>query len=194
MGRIDFEKTIGILRETGFDLKPNLVDIAIPNAKRELWRGLNYFAGNSAVWLPEYEEVAKWLSGNNGRGLFCQGNCGRGKSLICGRIIPLLLLHYCNKIVNCYDTQQLNADIDSVKAKRIIYIDDVGTENISVKYGERRMAFPELVDEAEKCGKLLLITTNSTHQELEEKYGVRTMDRLVAITKLVRFQGASLRK
>ena len=79
MEQIDFKKTIDNLRKTGFNPVPNLVNIAIPDAKNILWQGLNYFTEN-AEWLPEYEEIASWLSGNNGRGLLCHGNCGRGKS------------------------------------------------------------------------------------------------------------------
>ena len=120
MEQIDFKKTIDNLRKTGFNPVPNLVNIAIPDAKNILWQGLNYFTGN-AEWLPEYDEIATWLSGNNGRGLLCHGNCGRGKSLICWKIIPLLLNHYCRKIVACYDAQQMNADIDAVKAKQDVY-------------------------------------------------------------------------
>ena len=191
---INYEKAIENLQETGFNPIPNLVNIAIPNAKDVLSRGLRYFTGDSARWLPEYNEIVAWLSCNNGRGLLCYGNCGRGKSLICGKIIPLLLNHYCHKIVNCYDAQRMNANIDLVKQKKIIYIDDVGTEDVSVKYGERRMAFPELVDDAEKCGKLLIVTTNLSLSEISEKYGERTMDRLVAITTWVKFKGESLRK
>lgn len=193
MEQIDFKRTIESLKETGFNPIPNLVNIAIPDAKDVLWRGLNYFT-EKAEWLSEYDEVVSWLSGNNGRGLLCYGNCGRGKSLICWKIIPLILNHYCRKIVSCYDAQQMNADINAVKAKHIIYIDDVGTENMSVKYGEKRLAFCEIVDEAEKKGKLLIITTNLSLDEISQKYGERTMDRLVAITSRVKFKGESLRK
>jgi DNA replication protein len=65
---------------------------------------------------------------------------------------------------------------------------------MSVKYGEKRLAFPELVDEAEKKGKLLIVTTNLSIQELKEKYGERTVDRLRAITTPILFKGESLRK
>ena len=88
----------------------------------------------------------------------------------------------------------MNADIDAVKTKHIIYIDDVGTENLSVKFGEKRLAFCEIVDEAEKRGKLLIITTNLSLDEISQKYGERTMDRLVSITTRVKFIGKSLRK
>lgn len=193
MEQIDFKRTIESLKETGFNPLPNLVNIAIPDAKRILWRGLNYFT-EKAEWLPEYEDIVSWLSDNKGRGLLCYGNCGRGKTVICGKIIPLLLNHYCRKIVACYDSQLMNADIDAVKQKHIIYIDDVGTENMSVKFGEKRLAFCEIVDEAEKRGKLLMLTTNLSLDEISQKYGERTMDRLVAITTRVKFIGKSLRK
>ena len=57
MEQIDFRKTIDSFREMGFNPLPNLVNIAIPDAKSVLWRGLNYFTGN-AEWLPEYEAVS----------------------------------------------------------------------------------------------------------------------------------------
>lgn len=194
MEAINFEESIKNLRDTGFSPMPDLVRISIPNAKDDLWRGIQYYTGNVAQWQSEYDEVVKWLSGNNGRGLLCLGTCGRGKTLICGKIIPLLLNHYHRKIVSCHDAQQMNANLDAVKQKHLIYIDDIGTENLSVKYGEKRFAFPELVDEAEKKGKLLIVTTNLSIAELQEKYGVRTVDRLRAITVPVLFKGESLRK
>ena len=65
---------------------------------------------------------------------------------------------------------------------------------MAVKYGERRLAFCEIVDEAEKRGKLLMLTTNLSLEEISQKYGERTMDRLVAITRRVKFEGNSLRR
>lgn len=194
MERIDFQQTVERLRDTGFSPVPNAVNISIPDAKSVLWAGIKYFTGENAQWLPEYQEVVSWLINNEGRGLICFGNCGRGKTLICGKILPLVLNHYCRKIVSCYDSQQMNAELDSVKQKHIIYVDDIGTENLSVKYGEKRLAFAELTDEAEKKGKLLILTTNLSIEELGEKYGERTVDRLRAITKTVLFAGESLRR
>ena len=193
MEQIDFRQTIEKLRDTGFSPVPNTVEISIPDAKKVLWAGIKYFTEDKAQWLPEYEEVSGWLAGNEGRGLLCFGNCGRGKTLICGKILPLLLNHY-GKVVSCYDSQQMNAELDAVKQKHIIYVDDIGTENLSVKYGEKRLAFAELADEAEKKGKLLILTTNLSIDELREKYGERTIDRLRAITRTVLFSGESLRK
>ena len=75
-----------------------------------------------------------------------------------------------------------------------IYIDDIGTEEVSKVYGNVRCTFSELCDAAEQKGKLFIITTNLTANELEAKYGERTIDRLKAITKFVPFTGKSLRK
>ena len=194
MEQINFKQAVENLRHTGFSPIPDKVFISISDAKGHLERGLAYFVGEEYSWLPEYEKVALWLSNNNGRGLLCFGNCGRGKSVICGKIIPLLLNHYCHKIVSCYDSQTMNNDIDDVKRKHIIYIDDIGIENVSIKYGEKRLAFPEIVDEAEKKGKLLIITTNLSLSEIEQKYGERTKDRLIALVNPVLFKGKSMRK
>lgn len=191
---VDFKSALSVLADVGFNPIPNAVFISVPDARAALWKGIQFFAGNAASWQDEYNDVANWLANNKGRGLLCLGNCGRGKTLLCGKIIPVLLNHYCRKIVSCYDAQQLNAELDAVKRKHIIYIDDIGTEFLSVKYGEKRLAFAELVDEAEKKGKLLIISTNLSLSELQQKYGERTVDRLRAITTPVVFKGDSLRK
>ena len=193
MEQTDFRQSIMKLREMGFNPVPSTVSVSVPDARKVLWSGIRYFAGEKAEWLPEYEKVAEWMSDNGGRGLLCSGNCGPRKPIICGKELPLVINHCCGKVVSCFDAQQMNADIDNVKRYHLIYVDDIGTESVSVKYGERRMTFPELVDEAEKRGKLLLLTTNLSIDEIAEKYGLRTLDRLKEITKTVRFAGQSLR-
>lgn len=194
MNDSDFKKAEAILIETGY-LQPRFsMNISIPDAKEALSCGLKNTIGENAQWLKEYDNIVSWLSDNNGRGLLCYGNCGRGKTVICNRIIPVLFHFFYKKFIHCCNAVQLNYDINSINTKYIISIDDVGTESLSVKYGERRMPFAELVDEAEKRGSLLIISTNLSIAELTEKYGVRTVDRLKAITKTVLFKGESLRR
>lgn len=191
---LKMDEAIKKLEAIGFQIVPDKVRISIPQPRENLWAGISYFIGEGAQWLPEYEGIAAWLQDNKERGLLCLGNCGRGKSLICNRVLPVLLNHFCHKVLSCYDAQQMNTDIDDVMRKHIVYIDDIGTEGMSIKFGERRMAFPELVDDAEKKGKLLIVTSNLTTDELKEKYGERTVDRLRGISKLVLFKGKSLRQ
>ena len=78
--------------------------------------------------------------------------------------------------------------------QHVIYIDDVGTEDISNIYGNKRIPFAELVDAAEKEGKLLIISTNLDEDHLKEKYGERVVDRLRAITRKITISGKSMRK
>ncbi len=190
---LDFGRAAADLRDVGLMSVPDRVRFAVPQAREQLWNGLRHFVGEQARWLPEYDAVVQWLGDNGGRGLLAMGNCGRGKTLVVGRIVPQLIHHVARRIVSSFDAQAMNADPDGVKRKHLIYIDDVGTEGVSVRYGERRLVFPEVVDEAEKRGKLLLATTNLTPEELRRKYGERTMDRLRAVTVPVVFKGESLR-
>ena len=158
-----------------------------------LMQALQYVVGEKAQWLPEYDNIAKWMNDNRERGLLCYGNCGRGKTTICADIMPVLFKQRYNKIVHVFKSQEMNTRIDEILNYHLLMLDDVGIEQESVVFGNRRMAFPEIVDDAESKGKLLLITTNLTLDELESKYGQRTIDRLRAIVSTVRFTGGSKR-
>ena len=184
------------LQGTGFFGSPKKVSIRIDNAKLLLCNGLKYYCGEGAVWQPEYEEVAEWLTDNKGRGLWLCGECGRGKTLIGAKILPVLFnfYHFPRKTIFLYDAKDLNSEFDDIVKKHIIYIDDVGKESVEVNYGNRNLRFPDIVDEAEKKGKLLMFSTNLSQEKMVEKYGERTVDRLRAITKKIVFRGKSLRK
>lgn len=184
------------LQGTGFFGSPKKVSIRIDNAKLLLCNGLKYYCGEGAVWQPEYEEVAEWLTDNKGRGLWLCGECGRGKTLIGAKILPVLFnfYHFPRKIITLYDAKDMNNVYNDIVKKHIIYIDDVGKESVEVSYGNRNLRFPDIVDEAEKKGKLLMFSTNLSQEKMVEKYGERTVDRLRAITKKIVFRGKSLRK
>ena len=194
MKQIDFKKQIEYLRDAGYNGIPEKVNIHISDARTHLQNGLKYFCGENAKWLTDYEPIAKWLNDNNGRGLLLMGPCGVGKSLIGMHIIPLLLNYYCRKNVSIYTAQELNSKPDEIISKCIVYIDDVGTEDISNIYGNKRIPFAELVDAAERDGKLLMFSTNLDDEHLAQKYGNRTTDRLHAVTRKITIKGKSNRK
>lgn len=179
----------------GMKLPGDRVYLALEDPKKWLTLAFNHFLrGDDFIWLPEYEHVADWLSGNDGRGLFLYGNCGRGKSMFCRYVLPAILLTNFRKVVRVFDMQEVNRNIDSVLAHHILALDDVGTEENSVKYGERRNAFSEVMDAVEKQGKLILVSTNLGEKELRDRYGDRVLDRIRSTTKRVVFTGKSLRK
>lgn len=178
------------------------VIISIPNAEKRLRGGLDFFVNHysngevpHAEWSEQnYRPIVEWMNDNKGRGLLMTGRCGLGKTLIGKHILPLLLQDACRRIVTIVNSQELNTNIDEILTRHIIYIDDIGTEEVSKVYGNVRCTFSELCDAAEQKGKLLIISTNLTASELKEKYGERTLDRLRAITKFVPFIGESLRR
>lgn len=199
---VDFNQIIQRFEKGEALFLADKVRIRIPNAEQRLRGGLDYFVKrytfgkeSHAKWMEKnYRPIVDWMSDNEGRGLLITGGCGLGKTLIAKHILPLLLQDSCKKIVSIFSAQELNTKIDEILKLHIICIDDVGTEELAKIYGNVRCAFSELCDAAEQKGKLLIITTNLTANELEVKYGERTIDRLKAITKFVPFTGKSLRK
>ena len=181
-------------RNSGFVADDDRIHIETRNARNVLMRGLVHFCGEETQWLPEYEEVAEWLADNKSRGLLCYGNCGRGKSLICQKILPIIFRSWHGLIMNTVSMTEISNRFNSISDKKIISLDDVGTESIANQYGEKHDYFRELVDLAERKQKLIVITTNLSLSEIKERYGERTIDRLHALTKTILFKGNSLRK
>lgn len=172
------------------------VSFKTDDAHNILKNAMSYFLtleGKDMKWMSAYDEVGNWLRENNGKGLFLYGGVGLGKSVLARIVIPAILLKYHRKVVTVYDAQGMNDNLDEVLRKRIICIDDIGTEDIKNDYGNKRHALFEVLDSAEKHGKLVIVTTNFTLDELVAKYGDRVIDRIKALTKRVMFTGKSFR-
>jgi DNA replication protein DnaC len=122
------------------------------------------------------------------------GNNGRGKTMIAKNILPVFFDYALGKIVRCYHATEINDNADFILTRRIVILDDIGTEDQMISYGERRWIFPEIVDRAEQKENILIITTNLDPDEIQSKYGLRTRDRLRAICNPVLFKGESMRK
>jgi DNA replication protein DnaC len=193
----DFKSIYDDMKIHGMPLPAEKVFIQIPNAKTILENCFKYvlsLQNAEFMWQPEYDEVAKWFGNNQGRGLFLFGDCGRGKSLLSRYVIPAILLKYMKKVVTVYDIQEMNAKIDEVMKKHIISLDDIGTEELSVNYGNKRLAFAEIMDSVEKHGKLVIVSTNLKKDAIIERYGERIYDRIISTTYRIEFKGNSLRK
>ena len=148
--------------------------------------------GREFVWLDEYDEVADWLSDNHGRGLLLYGHCGLGKTLLARHILPFIYERVFRRLFRHFDASDLTTNLDYILSSNICTIDDVGTEPISQF---RSVGFADVVDQAEKKNRLLIITTNLDAEGLKERYGDRVIDRLAHVTKRVLFTNAeSLRR
>ena len=198
---LNFSQAIQELTESGFNPYPPAPRIQIPNAKDALMEGIRHYVGDRLKWISAYDDIADWLTDNHGKGLLCVGECGLGKTLICCNVLPVLLHHYCRKILTVYDATTLATRHAEAMHDKLLVIDDIGTEPPeSVQYGERHIYFNELVDNAEKRGNLLIVTSNLRtkqkpgFQSIEETYGIRTLDRLNALCRTVTFRGKSMRE
>jgi DNA replication protein DnaC len=192
----EFEGILDEMRLHNIKVPATRVFFQVPNAKEVFKNAMTYYLGicnKKYIELPEYKMITDWLADNKGKGLFLYGNVGTGKTFITRYVIPGILLKYKRLVVSTFDVKEINADPDYVLSKKIIALDDIGTEEVSINFGEKRMVVPEILDEAEKYGKLLLITSNLGSKELVSKYGSRIFDRLIETTIGIEFQGKSFR-
>lgn len=203
---IEIQRLIAAQRKRGFKGGDQRVYIRISDARQRLMEAMVDYLGERTQWTQEYDEVAQWLTDNEGRGLMLIGNPGRGKTVLIHHVLPRLLNEQLHLYVNCYTALELNDyEIDPrgkvrtqyqriVKENKIIAVDDIGTEPDAQVFKEQHCYFSELVDECERKQKLLLCSTNLDRDELVQRYRLRTMDRLTAITRRVWFEGESFRR
>ena len=193
----NFESIAADMQRLQMPLPAGKVMVQVPDARSVLQQAFNYFLSAEGVkmnWLPEYEQVASWLADNKGRGLFLYGNCGRGKSLLCRYILPAILLGYSQRVVSVFDTSEMNSRLDYVLTRNLISLDDIGTEEVCYIYGNKRLAFAEIMDAAEQHNKLIIISSNLTVAEVKKRYGDRVVDRIKSTTQRILFEGESLRR
>ena len=175
--------------------------IHIENARERMEDGLRYYLKDKPMkWLDGYDKVVKFLDDNDNRGLLVVGAPGLGKSLICCKILPVLLSNGIKepKVVRA---TELNKRLEELKQERVVIIDDLGKEPRK-HYGDIDQSFYELCDNAERTGAILIITTNLSttptddphyQDSIENRYGDAVISRLQAITHVAIIEGESLR-
>lgn len=142
--------------------------------------------------LPEHESIIDWMVDTQGKGLLFVGACGRGKTSILTGVLPILFKMHYNKRLIPIQAEELGNTKELLK--RWAYcIDDVGVECMSNNYGERRELFADVMSDAERYLKPVFISTNLTGQMVIDRYGKRTMDRIIRLCKIVKFEGNSFR-
>lgn len=165
--------------------------------KKLLWEAMQLTDKTAKIeWLPEYDEIAKWLSDNGGKGLLLSGDCGRGKSNIIMFALPVLFLMKFGKVLKPIHADDLAENIQESRFKKFwsFTVDEVGAEPASSDYGVKYYPFMKLVNRAETEVKLCLFSTNLSSSEIKEKYDERTLERIVRLCRVVKFKGKSLRK
>jgi len=182
-----------IMQKSEKYLPPEPVNFQIRENARKIFSNLFKELIPDFKYLPEYEQVTNWLENNKGKGLALIGANGRGKTIIGRLIIPVLFVINHQKHFTRVNAQEMNENLDDILRRRLITIDDIGVEDQRVVYGERRWAFPEVMDNAEKNRNIIVFTSNLDAPAIEKKYGLRTRERVRAVCKVVVFKGESLR-
>ena len=196
-----FAEMADYLQQHGYDSRRDPFHVAIPNARRRMEEGLRYFVKDHAQWIPGYDRVSSWLTDNKGRGLLCVGAPGLGKTLLCTKVLPVILGNG-GRPITSVNASELHDRIDELKNERILIIDDLGKEPRK-HFGNTDNSFFELCNHAEQTGNLLIITTNLSTtpctdpiypDSIQNRYGIEVLDRLKVITSVAIFTGKSLRR
>lgn len=183
------------------------VHIQIPNARQRLEEGIKYFLKDKPLqWISGnhgYDRIVEWLTDNKNRGLLCLGRPGLGKSLICQRVLPVLLAPYGDVV--CVSATELHDKLEELKKARIVVVDDLGKEPRK-HYGDIDNSFLELCDNSERTGNLIILTTNLVTDrfsdgtlaegypdDLHSRYGDAVFSRLQSITRVAIIDGNDLR-
>lgn len=144
--------------------------------------------------LPEYDQVIDWMTDTKDKGLWMMGDCGRGKSVILTGVLPILMLAKRNKVLTTYPAEHIPILENTILKKWAIALDDIGTETQVNDYGEKHEGFNAIMNEAERRMAPVFGTTNLNPNELLERYGERTMERIYRLCRIIKFEGPSLRQ
>lgn len=153
------------------------------------------------------EKTSKWLIRNDCKpSLIMTGDMGKGKTTMLkamfntvktsGRRFMMISASELPGIVRDYpDT------FDMLKSNwfEYLFIDDVGTEDpMTSVYGNKTMPICEIINARYESGLPTIITTNLKFGKLPcefgDRYGDRTVDRLIEMSNKLTFSGNSYRK
>lgn len=137
------------------------------------------------------------------KGLIIRGEPGLGKSWIVGLLAdnPVCSVQVIT-MNEISETVRKTGSFDGVKfgSYSMIYIDDVGTEaQSSTKvYGNEVNWFKNFIEGIYSADKKqlsrVMLSTNCSAQEFEEKYGFRVRDRIAEMFDVLELNGTSLRR
>lgn len=206
---IGVEESIRILRGAGIETERKAVSYKFGTFE-ECKKALSYYFQKLDVtttdfqWLPEYNEIADWMTDTQGKGLLLMGACGRGKSTILLSAMPIMFFRKFDMIIRPESAKEINmpdpkqgkltVGWQKILKRWCIDIDELGTEDKETNYMEPYEPFNKIIDESEKLVKLLFVSTNLTKEQLLQRYGERCFDRLVRLCRVVDFDGSSFRK
>ena len=150
----------------------------------------------AAKWLTQGSKSLPWL--------MLSGNVGTGKTTLIGSILDTLM-HFGveAKKFPASDFPVLFLGNDEITEQQILrgdfcevlLLDDVGADTSDVKfYGNVIQPFVRIVEERYNRRLPLILTTNLSAEGMQERYGIRTLDRILEMAAVIRYDGQSYRR
>lgn len=133
------------------------------------------------------------------KGLIIRGVSGLGKTHLvqCLRkneLNPILVLSMLEITGDVKADGEYNIDL---KGNKLIYLDDVGTEEPVVNHFGTKISFFKTFIESQylktKAFNNLIFSTNNSFSEIEEKYGFRVRSRLKEMMNIIDVKGSDMR-
>lgn len=159
--------------------------------------------------LPEYDEVIDWMTDTSDKGLLLIGDCGRGKSVILNYVLPVLF-RMKGRTLRVVHAQDLHKEhpfqqggsyyrrpetyLDLLERSAFPAVDELGVEGLVNDYGEKTEGFNLILNAAERFHRPVFVSTNLTEEQLLNRYGERTTDRLTHLCRTIHFKGESMRR
>lgn len=168
--------------------------LILNDSNRRLISALCFFASRDGRFETE-------LGYSFDKGLLIRGISGLGKTHLvqCIRkneLNPILIL----SMLEIADEIRLNGEYNiNLGNDKIIYLDDVGTEEATVNhYGTKINFFKNFIEmiylrNAGKNFNRLMISTNNSFAEIEEKYGFRVRSRMKDMFNVIDISGTDMR-
>lgn len=131
-----------------------------------------------------------------GRGLFITGDAGCGKTQLM-RALQKILNPKTLNWVYCKEPEDLKylRSRDDELLNTTVYIDDIGCEEIVREYGNIIDIIGDFIQLYHYRGKgRMMGTTNLNSQAINEKYGMRMLDRVLEMCVVLKLNGKSKRK
>lgn len=139
------------------------------------------------------QQVISFFENTNGKHLCLLGTCGTGKTLLATKIIPLTFCANFQKIFKVIKACDLNDRLQEAKEYPFVVIDDFGAESTAVNFGNKVEAFNEVIDSVEGRKCFFVVTSNLDANQIKQKYGIRTYDRLRGLFKVIQVTEKSMR-
>lgn len=157
-----------------------------------------HIIGQIALWYANDLQ----FKGDLLKGISLRGNVGTGKTVIVKALKEVMLnaervnakFIYSTDLTELY-IQQKAVEIEALKQRKYLIIDDLGVENVETKiWGNSKEPFNDVFEYRYRMNLTTIITTNLTPSKIGEDYGIRIRDRFRESFNDLVLDGESLRK